>query len=148
MPPSSWQVTLLQDPFEQRREEYESESIFALIIGKASASYDREVLGNRLVEDDEWGCIDPPGPIGGFGELITQDFLEENDCKPTLGALRELGSEKEIADEIFPYLDGIFNADANSLTFVEMKYSLGTLVKALKDADDNDYIEIVEYEPG
>jgi hypothetical protein len=145
---STWQVKLSKEPFEQRREEYESESIFALIICKASSEYDREALGQALIEDEDWGCIDPPGPIGGFGDLVTQDFLEENDCKPSLHVLRELGDEKDIADELFPYLDGIFIANADSSVFEETKYSLGTLAKLLSDADDEDYVEIVEYEPG
>jgi hypothetical protein len=148
MTSSAWQVKLLVDPFEQRREEYDSGSIFVLIIGKASTSYDREALGEVLVEEDEWGCIDPPGPVGGFGDLVTQDFLEENDCKPTLQALRELGSEKDVAGELFPYLDGIFIANVDSSTFEERKHGLGALVKLLKEADDDDYVGIVEYEPG
>lgn len=145
---SDWQVKLVKEPFEQRREEYESESIFVLISGKASSEYDREALGQVVVEDEDWGCIDPPGPIGGFGDLVTQDFLEEHDCKPSVLALRNLGDEKEIARELFPYLDGIFIANADSSVFEETKYSLGTLVKLLSDADDEDYVEIVEYEPG
>ena len=143
-----WEVKLIKEPFEQRREEYESESIFALIICKASSEYDREALGQELVEHEDWGCIDPPGPIGGFGELLTQDFLEDNDCKPSLHALRDLGDEKEIASELFPYLDGIFIANAGSSVFEEAMYSLETLVKLLSDSNDKDYIEIVEYEPG
>ena len=145
---SAWQVKLLKEPFEQRREEYESESVFALILAKASSEYDREALGQALLEDEDWGCIDPPGPIGGFGDLVTQDFLEENECKPTLQALRDLGDEKEISRELFPYLDGIFIANPDSSVFEETKYSLGTLVKLLSGADDEDYVEIVEYEPG
>ena len=141
---STWKVKLVKEPFEQRREKYESESVFAFIIGKASSEYDREALGSVLIEDDDWGCIDPPGPVGGFGDLVTQDFLEDNDCKPSLYALRDLSDEKEIARELFPYLDGIFIANPDSSVFEETKYSLGTLVKLLSDADNDEYIEIVE----
>ena len=58
-----WEVKLIKEPFEQRREEYESESIFALIM-QSIFRYDREALGQELVEHEDWGCIDPPGPIG------------------------------------------------------------------------------------
>ena len=51
-----WEVKLIKEPFEQRREEYESESIFALIICKASSEYDREALGQELVEHEDWGA--------------------------------------------------------------------------------------------
>ena len=50
--------------------------------------------------------------------------------------------------EIFPYIDGIFMVNGIDKTFCEMIHNVETLENFLLSGDEEDFIEIVEYEDG
>jgi hypothetical protein len=143
----NWETRLLDENFTQRRSEYTSRSYFVLIYSKESVDYDREILGEALLPDEEWGCIDPPGPIDGFGEIFTQERLEENNGKLLLGQLRGIASVERIVDEIFPYIDGLFIANNDERVFDEIPHNSDSLAALIRSGSDNDCVEIAEYEP-
>lgn len=147
MSPAEWSTKLFEESFEQRRDLYGSRSLFVLIYSQEGIDYDREVLGEALLPDDDWGCIDPPGPSGGFGDVLTSERIEASNGRLRLGSLREIASDNDIADEVFPYLDGVFVANAQEQVFEELERDQQIVLNLLKTAADGDQIEIVEFEP-
>ena len=148
MSQENWHTKLINEDcaFRQRRVAYSSSSLFVLIYSKSNVAYDREVLGETLLDED-FGCIDPPGPNGGFGKLFNQEMLEDNDGKFSMRGLRSIMSSEDIANELFPYLDGIFTANEDECLFQENWHSNESLLSLIDSASDNDRIEIVEFEP-
>lgn len=144
-----WRIEFIKEDvaFGQRRSAYSSDSLFILIYSKRGEIYDREVLGEALFSNQDFGCIDPPGPIDGFGELLNQERLENGGGRFTLRNLRNLSITKNISYEIFPYLDGLFSANADEKVFQEKPLSEECLASMLELGADDDQIEIVEYEP-
>ncbi len=116
-----WKVDLHQgNEFRQRRTAYSARSYFVLIFADSGVAYDREKLGELLLPDtDEWGCIDPPGPIGGFGKIFSQARLEKNNGVLTVGQLKKLAAPGKIVKEITPFIDGWFTVSPEKKTFVE-----------------------------
>jgi hypothetical protein len=144
-----WRIKFISEDgeFGQRRMRYSSSSLFILIYSKRGESYDREELGEALFFNEEFGCIDPPGPIDGFGALLNQEQLENRAARFTLKDLRNLSISKSVTDELFPYLDGIFLANSDEKFFQEKPLSEEYLTSMLISGADDDQIEIVEYEP-
>ena len=62
--------------------------------------------------------------------------------------LKEIGDLEELANEIFPYMDGLFNVNEEEKVFEELPHTFDTLINLLKSKNENDFIEIVEYEDG
>ena len=62
--------------------------------------------------------------------------------------MKETGNLEELSDEIFPYIDGIFMINENCKTFNGMPHEVKTLSNFLLSGNDDDFIEIVEYEEG
>ena len=109
-----WEINLISEPFELKQNEYDCNSTFIIFLSKAGVDYDRDDFGDLILDYEEWGTIDPPGPNKGFGSKIDPDFLEElwdEECrsKLTIKKLKDTGDLKELSEEIFPYIDGIFN---------------------------------------
>ena len=95
----------------------------------------------------------PPGPNKGFGSKIDPDFLEalwDDECRTKLSIkkLKEIGDLEEVAKDIFPYMDGLFSVNEKEKIFEELPHSVDTLINFLKSNNENDFIEIVEYEDG
>ncbi len=148
-----WKVKLISETFELKQEEYDCNSTFIIFLCKAGVYYDRDDLGDLILDYEEWGTIDPPGPNKGFGSKIDPDFLEElwdDECrsKLTINKLKETGDLKELSEEIFPYIDGIFLVNHKDKTFDEMPHKVKTLSDFLLSGNQDDFIEIVEYEDG
>ena len=53
-----------------------------------------------------------------------------------------------LAKQIFPYMDGIFRADKDEYIFEELPHRVETLIEFLRSGNEDDFIEIVEYEDG
>jgi len=66
----------------------------------------------------------------------------------TIKKLKGTGDLKELSDEIFPYIDGIFMVNESENTFEEMPHEVKTLSDFLLYGNEDDFIEIVEYEDG
>ncbi|MDC3019510.1 hypothetical protein OAZ97_00325 [Prochlorococcus sp. AH-736-E15] len=66
----------------------------------------------------------------------------------TIKKLKDIGNLKELSDEIFPYIDGIFKVNESEHTFDEMPHEVKTLSDFLLLGNEDDFIEIVEYEDG
>ena len=62
--------------------------------------------------------------------------------------MKETGDLEELSEEIFPYIDGIFMVDGSIKTFDEMPHEVKTLSNFLRFGNEEDFIEIVEYEDG
>ena len=84
---SDWKVNLISEPFELKQNEYDCNSTFIIFLSKAGVDYDRDDFGDLILDYEEWGTIDPPGPNKGFGSKIDPDFLEElwdDECRSKL----------------------------------------------------------------
>ena len=84
---SDWEVNLISEPFELKQNEYDCNSTFIIFLSKAGVDYDRDDFGDLILDYEEWGTIDPPGPNKGFGSKIDPDFLEElwdDECRSKL----------------------------------------------------------------
>ena len=150
---SEWKVNLISEPFELKQNEYDCNSTFIIFLSKAGVDYDRDDFGDLILDYEEWGTIDPPGPKKGFGSKIDPDFLEElwdDECrsKLTIKKLKDTGDLKELSEEIFPYIDGIFMINESENSFDEMPHEVKTLSDFLLSGNEDDFIEIVEYEDG
>ena len=148
-----WKANLITEPFELKQNEYDCNSTFIIFLSKAGVDYDRDDFGDLILDYEEWGTIDPPGPNKGFGSKIDPEFLEElwdDECrsKLTINKLKEIGDLKELSEEIFPFFDGIFMVKECGKTFDEMPHEVETLSNFLISGNDDDFIEIVEYEDG
>ena len=148
-----WEVKLISDSFELKQNEYDCNSTFVVLLAKEDSEYDRDDLGELILDYEEWGTIDPPGPNKGFGSKIDPDFLEElwdDECRTKLSIkkLKEIGDLEELAKEIFPYMDGLFYVNEKEKIFEELTHSVDTLINFLQSKNENDFIEIVEYEDG
>ena len=66
----------------------------------------------------------------------------------TIKKLKDTGDLKELSDEIFPYIDGIFMVNESENAFDEMPHEVKTLSDFLLSGNEDDFIEIVEYEDG
>ena len=66
----------------------------------------------------------------------------------TIEKLKDTGDLKELSDEIFPYIDGIFMVNESENTFDEMPHEVKSLSDFLLSGNEDDFIEIVEYEDG
>ncbi len=148
-----WQVKLISDSFELKQNKYDCNSTFVVFLAKQDSDYDRDEFGELILDYEEWGTIDPPGPNNGFGSKIDPDFLEElwdEECRTKLSIkkLREIGDLKELAKDIFPYMDGLFKVNEEEKFFEELPHSVDTLIDFLYSMNENDFIEIVEYEDG
>ena len=149
----TWKANLIEEPFELKQNEYDCNSTFIIFLCKSGVDFDRDDFGDLILDYEEWGTIDPPGPNQGFGSKIDPDFLEElwdDECrsKLTINKLKEVGDLKELSDEIFPYIDGIFMINGNDKTYNEMIHKAETLSNFLLSGNEDDFIEIVEYEDG
>jgi len=134
---NDWEVNLISEPFELKQNEYDCNSTFIIFLSKAGVDYDRDDFGDLILDYEEWGTIDPPGPNKGFGSKIDPDFLEElwdDECrsKLTIKKLKDTGDIKELSEEIFPYIDGIFTVNESKNTFDEMPHE----VKSLSDFEE------------
>ena len=146
-------LKLISKPFELKQNVYDCNSTFIIFLCKAGVDFDRDDFGDLILEYEEWGTIDPPGPNQGFGSKIDSDFLEElwnDECRSqlTINKLKETGDIEELSDEIFPYIDGIFMVNESYKTFNEMPHEVKTLSNFLLSGNEEDFIEIVEYEEG
>ena len=147
------EVKLIGDSFELKQNQYDCNSTFVCILAKAGSEFDREELGENILDYDEWGCIDPPGPNAGFGGPIDPDFIEENwddelRAKLTIDLLKSKGELSGLAEQIFPCMDGLFFANTQESHFQELPHQIESLINFLASANGDDYIEIVEYEDG
>lgn len=129
-------VKFLDGPFEQRRSEYSSSSIFVAILVPPDASYDAECIGEELFPDG-FGCIDPPGPVDGFGALGTS---ADDDGRYALSILRK----GKNAAELDPFMDGYFVVDVAGKCLREV--TKASFHKDLK-ADGFETVHVVEFEP-
>ena len=148
-----WKLKLISDQFELKQDKYDCNSTFVIFLCKSGVDFDRDDFGDLILDYEEWGTIDPPGPNNGFGSKINPDLLEElwdDECRSKLkiNKLREIGDIKELSEEIFPYIDGIFMVNGSDKTFCEMIHNVETLRNFLFSGDEEDFIEIVEYEDG
>ena len=145
----NWKVELANSSadFEGKRVSYSSSSLFILIIAPKDLIYDREALGEIILHGEEFGCIDPPGPNGGFGDIINQHLLEKNNGKILAEEIKQIASSKAFVDETFPFLDGIFYADFDEHVFREMNHDRVALFSMIDNGADDVCLEIVEYEP-
>ena len=150
---NSWNVKLISESFTIKQNEYDCNSTFVIILGKSKANYDRDDLGELILDYEEWGCIDPPGPNSGFGGVIDPDLLQDNwdeECraKLTIKKLQEIGKTSELAKQIFPYIDGIFRANEEAYIFEELPHHSDTLIEFFNSGSEDDFLEIIEYEDG
>ena len=148
-----WEVNLISGTFALKQTEYDCNSTFIIFLSKAGVDYDRDDFGDLVLDYEEWGTIDPPGPNKGFGSKIDPDFLEEiwdDECrsKLTIKKLKDIGDLRELSNEIFPFIDGIFKVNGIDNTFDEMPHEVKTLIDFLTSGSEDDFIEIVEYEYG
>ena len=148
-----WKLKLISEQFELKQDKYDCNSTFIIFLCKSGVDFDRDDFGDLILDYEEWGTIDPPGPNNGFGSKIDPDLLEElwdDECRSKLkiNKLREIGDIKELSEEIFPYIDGIFMVNAKDKTFCEMIHNVETLRNFLLSGSEEDFIEIVEYEDG
>tara|TARA_Y100000589_G_C27081807_1_gene599962 strand:+ start:509 stop:967 length:459 start_codon:yes stop_codon:yes gene_type:complete len=148
-----WEAKLISDSFNLKQNEYDCNSTFILFLAREGSDYDRDDFGDLILDYEEWGTIDPPGPNKGFGSIIDPDFLEElwdDECRTKLSIrkLKEVGDLKELAKEIFPYMDGLFRVNEVEKIFEELPHNVDTLINFLHSNNENDFIEIVEYEDG
>ena len=148
-----WKLKLISKPFELKQNAYDCNSTFIIFLCKAGVDFDRDDFGDLILDYEEWGTVDPPGPNQGFGSKIDPDFLEElwdDECrsKLTINKLKETGDIEELSEEIFPYIDGIFMVNGIEKTFNEMPHNVKTLSNFLLSGSEDDFIEIVEYEDG
>ena len=148
-----WKLKLISEQFELKQDKYDCNSTFIIFLCKSGVDFDRDDFGDLILDYEEWGTIDPPGPNNGFGSKIDPDLLEElwdDECRSKLkiNKLKEIGDIKELSEEIFPYIDGIFMVNGSDKTFCEMIHNVETLRNFLLSGDEEDFIEIVEYEDG
>ena len=148
-----WEVKLISDSFDLKQSEYDCNSTFVIFLAEEDSDYDRDDLGELILDYEELGTIDPPGPNKGFGSKIDPDFLEElwdGECRTKLSIkkLKEIGDLEELAKEIFPYMDGLFKVNKGEKIFEELPHSVDTLINFLQSKNENNFIEIVEYEDG
>ena len=148
-----WKLKLISEQFELKQDKYDCNSTFIIFLCKSGVDFDRDDFGDLILDYEEWGTIDPPGPNNGFGSKIDPDLLEElwdDECRSKLKIkkLKEIGDIKELSEEIFPYIDGIFMVNGKDKTFCEMIHNVETLRNFLLSGDEEDFIEIVEYEDG
>ena len=148
-----WKLKLISEQFELKQDKYDCNSTFIIFLCKSGVDFDRDDFGDLILDYEEWGTIDPPGPNNGFGSKIDPDLLEElwdDECRSKLkiNKLKEIGDIKELSEEIFPYIDGIFMVNGSDKTFCEMIHNVETLRNFLFSGDEEDFIEIVEYEDG
>ena len=102
-----WKLKLISKTFELKQNAYNCNSTFIIFLCKAGVDFDRDDFGDLILDYEEWGIIDPPGPNQGFGSKIDPDFLEElwdDECrsKLTINKLEETGDVRELSEEIFP----------------------------------------------
>jgi hypothetical protein len=131
----------------QRRTAYSANSPFIIVYSEKGAVYDREELGEAIFANNSFGCIDPPGPVGGFGKFFSQELLEASEGKFTLRKIRDISAPENVLDELVPHLDGIFLANVDEKTFEEKPLSYEYLASIFSGDPDNRFIEIIEYEP-
>ena len=148
-----WKLKLISEQFELKQDKYDCNSTFIVFLCKSGVDFDRDDFGDLILDYEEWGTIDPPGPNNGFGSKINPDLLEElwdDECRSKLkiNKLKEIGDIKELSEEIFPYIDGIFMVNGKDKTFCEMSHNVETLRNFLLSGNEEDFIEIVEYEDG
>ena len=148
-----WKLKLISEQFELKQDKYDCNSTFIIFLCKSGVDFDRDDFGDLILDYEDWGTIDPPGPNNGFGSKIDPDLLEElwdDECRSKLkiNKLKEIGDIKELSEEIFPYIDGIFMVNGKDKTFCEMSHNVETLRNFLLSGSEEDFIEIVEYEDG
>jgi len=126
--------------------------MFVIILGNSGTNYDEYELGQLILDYEDWGCISPPGPNSGFGGPINPDFLQDNmvemRSRLSISKLEEIGILTDLANQIFPYMDGIFRANKEECIFEELPHRIETLIEFLSSGNEDDFIEIVEYEDG
>jgi len=148
-----WQAKLISSSFELKQNQYDCDSTFIIFFAEKDLEFDREDFGDLVLDYEEWGIIDPPGPNKGFGSKINPELLEDlwdEECrtKLTIKKLKEIGDLQELAREIFPYIDGFFRVNGRENIFEELPHTIDTLMNFFQSENDNNSIEIVEYENG
>ena len=82
-----WKLKLISEQFELKQDKYDCNSTFIIFLCKSGVDFDRDDFGDLILDYEEWGTIDPPGPNNGFGSKIDPDLLEElwdSECRSKL----------------------------------------------------------------
>ena len=134
--PAISKVKFLKGPFKQRRLTWSSRSLFIAILVPRKAIVDPEPIGEQLFPDG-FGCIEPPGPIDGFGSLgLPRD---EDYCFDVL-SLRKRAQLETLAK----FMDGFFIVDPTQRCILEV--SMKEFSKAISGAEF-EKVRVAEFEP-
>ena len=122
---------------------YSSSSVFVVVFSRSNESHDVEELGEELLEGEEFGCINPPGPNQGFGAISNEELEECNAIFP-LALLRANHTAEDLADAL-EMMDGFFVYEGDSDRYSQIMKSQA-LERIQSSADPLDVLEIVEFE--
>jgi len=138
-------IRFLNSSFQPKRTKNSSPSIFVAVARDINSDFDREELGEELMDDDDFGCIDPPGPTTGMGG-VTQDDLSSDYGVVSSKKLLALKNENEASYlEFLTHIDGFF-VETSDGAVSEIPFE--NLLSRLQEGGSEMVVEVIEFEPG
>lgn len=132
---------MLSKEFSGKRTAYSSNSMFIAILSADEDAYDLEAIGEQIFPDG-FGCITPPGPSGGFGEIQLSE--DEEDGKITIDTLKSRIDKGALKSSLKEHFDGFFVIDGSKKQITQVDFK--TFLSALDDSRFH-WIQLVEFEP-
>ena len=95
--------------------------IHLAVVYKTGTEFDRELIGDSIYGDDEFGMLEPGG-TACFFEYISDDVLNNTYGSFKLIEIRDNYNSKEFLEDLKQELDHLFIYDGESDVFQEMDF--------------------------
>ena len=98
-----------------------SDLIHLAVVYKTGTEFDRELIGDSIYGDDEFGMLEPAGG-SCFFEYISEDILENTYGSFKLIEIRDNYDSKKFLEDLKQELDHLFIYDGESDVFQEVDF--------------------------
>jgi hypothetical protein len=142
-------VKMFDGEFHGARTAYSSNSIFIAILTNPGVKYDFELIGEKIFPEG-FGCINPPGPGFGFGDILLSD--DEESGLVTLSSLKnrlngdgKKLTKKALKESLEEYFDAFFVVEKSAKHIRQVEFDF--FYQLLNEGKDYELVQICEFEP-
>jgi len=124
-----------------------SDLINLAVVYKTDTEFDRELIGDSIYGDDEFGMLEPGG-TACFFEYISDDVLNNTYGSFKLIEIRDNYNSKEFLEDLKQGLDHLFIYDSESDVFQEMDFESFNESFNKSELMETHSLDLITYELG